>query len=48
MGMLKKLYEAGYDCFKYIPQNNIDKMSLPSEAKEGNWVEHNFKIEMTI
>lgn len=42
MGMLKMLYSAGYDAFKYIQQNNIHTLSLPKPAKEGFWVEHIF------
>jgi hypothetical protein len=42
MGMLDLLYHAGYSLFKYVQQNNIQEVTLPNPAKEGDWVEHSF------
>jgi len=42
MGMLTMLFKAGYDAFKYIQQNNIQKLKLPEPSKEGFSVQHSF------
>jgi len=41
-GMLGMLIDADYNRFKYIQQEDITKVRLPKEAKEGEYTEHLF------
>lgn len=41
-GMVKTLNKMGYNCFKYIKQNNIYETVLPKPAKEGKQIDFNF------
>jgi FkbM family methyltransferase len=36
------LQALGYDKFKIVPQQNIDRQKLPSPPREGGWVDHHF------